>query len=158
MEHRTKTIATLVILLGVLVLFLAVFVVDIYLPRQHAAMSSGPKLGVLPSAAVLEQLKESKGVQALVIYTDSGFESAITTIKTGQAIRFTNDASGDVWIGQITNTNMPSNPKTSECDSPIEVCHVLHPGDFIELTFPDKGTFSYMNDLNPTMRGTVVVQ
>lgn len=165
-NQRTKIIGILLVLLGAVVLLLVLYVAYGYLPRQGTitpvSVSSTTPQTVdqvpPPSATVRQQLEVSHGFQAFVSIADSGFMSATTTIKAGQTIRFANSASHDVWIGQITGTNTPSNPDTSVCSGPLAVCHALHSGDFVELTFPTKGTFYYMDDLNPTMRGSVVVQ
>ena len=111
-----------------------------------------------PSAAVLKQLAQSKGFQALVSITREGFAPGTTTITQGQTIRFTNNGSRDAWIGQITDKNTPSSPNTQNCDVSFNSCHVLHPGDFSEFTFPTSGTFRYMDNLDPRTQGVVVVQ
>lgn len=111
-----------------------------------------------PSAAVLKQLAESHGFQAFISYSDGSFQPATTSIKVGQTIRFTNNGSIDIWVGEITAKNTPSNPNTQSCDVPFNSCHALHPGDFAEFTFPTAGTFNFMDDLNTATRGTVVVK
>jgi plastocyanin len=111
-----------------------------------------------PSAAVIKQLQQSNGFQALVSYVNGSFEPATTTIKVGQTIRFTNNSTHDIWVGQITTKNTPENPNTQSCDVPFNSCHALHPGDFAEFTFPRAGTYYYMDDLNTATRGGVVVK
>lgn len=111
-----------------------------------------------PSAAVLKQLQQSHGFQAFISYSNGFFQPATTTIEVGQTIRFTNNSTGDIWVGQITTKNTPADPNTQSCDVPFNSCHALHPGDFVEFTFPAKGTFFYMDDLNTTTRGAVVVK
>jgi plastocyanin len=110
-----------------------------------------------PSAAVIKQLQESHGFQALVSYADGSFQPATTTIKAGQTIRFTNNSNNDIWIGQITAKNTPADPNTQSCDVPFNSCHALHPGEFVEFTFFRAGTVLYMDDLNTVTRGTIVV-
>ena len=111
-----------------------------------------------PSAAVMKQLEQSHGFQALVSYSNGSFQPSSITIKAGQAIRFINNSTHDIWIGQITAKNTPLNPNTEYCDVPFNSCHALHPGDFAEFTFPQAGTFLYMDDLNTVTRGAVVVK
>jgi len=106
---------------------------------------------------VIRQLQESHGFQALVAYADNSFQPATTTIKQGQTIRFTNDSSQTIWVAQITTLNTPGNPNRASCDVPFNSCHALKPGDFVEFTFPMKGTFHYMDNLDTAIRGVVVV-
>jgi plastocyanin len=111
-----------------------------------------------PSAAVIAQLQASKGFQALVSYTDRGFESATTTITQGETVRFTNNSTHPVWVGEITVANTPENPNTQTCDVPFNSCKALNPDDFKEFTFPTKGTFPYMDELDTATRGAIVVK
>jgi plastocyanin len=111
-----------------------------------------------PNAAVVMQLQESHGFQAFVSYTDGSFQPATSTIKVGQTIRFTNNSSNDIWVGQITSENTPSDPNTQGCDVQFNSCHALRPGNFAEFTFPAIGTFYYMDNLDTATRGAVIVE
>lgn len=111
-----------------------------------------------PSAAVIKQLQESKGFQALVSFTDDGFEGATTTIKAGQSVRFTDNSSASVWIGEITPSDTPQNPNTQSCDVFFNSCHALQTGEFIEFSFPNPGIYYYMDNLDPSVRGAIVVK
>jgi plastocyanin len=160
--QRAKVIGVLTTLLGAAILLFIAYAVSVYLPGRGntPVASSTQQTGQVPppSPAVMQQLKAGHGFQAFVSITDSGFISPTTTIKAAQTIRFSNDSSHDVWIGEITSQNTPRNPDTSACNAPFNVCHALHPGDFVELTFPSRGTFHYMDDLNTSKQGAVIVK
>lgn len=111
-----------------------------------------------PSPTVIQQLQKSHGFQAFVSYAGGSFQPSTTTIEADQTIRFTNNSSHDVWIGQITDNNTPVNPDTEYCDIPFNSCHALHPGDFAEFTFPQAGIFYFMDNLDTATRGAVIVK
>ena len=152
------------VVLSILALLIVIYGVTILIVQQQKPEAPAPPVvapsakGTPPSPAVLQQLKESHGFQAFVSYTNGSFEPATSTIKVGQVIRYTNNSSHNIWIGQITDKNTPEKPNTQYCDVPFNSCHALHPGDFAEFTFPQAGTFYYMDDLNTATRGAVVVR
>lgn len=152
-------------LLGVTVLLFIAYVTYVYMPRQStvapvSTSSTSQTSGkvVPPSAAVMQQLAESHGFQAFVSITDSGFEPATTTIKVGQTIRFTNNSSQSVQIGQLASENMPASPGAQSCGVSFNPCRTLQRGDFAEFTFSTKGAFLYMDTLNTATQGAVIVK
>jgi len=158
MNHRRSAIVLSIFAFLVLVCGIASLILQM---QSTPAPSSAPRVFKIiapPSAAVIKQLDQSHGFQALVSFINGSFEPMSATIKVGQTIRFTNNSSGDVWIAEITAKNTPAAPNTQSCDVPFNSCKALHPGDFFEYTFPTVGTYKYMNNLSTSTQGTVVVQ
>lgn len=112
-----------------------------------------------PSAEVLAQLERSRGFQALISYTDNGFEPSSTTLKKGEAVRFTNNSNEALWVGEITRTNTKDNPNIATCgETDFNSCKAMKPGEFWEYSFYTAGEFSYMNNALPSHGGSVVVE
>lgn len=112
-----------------------------------------------PSAEVVAQLKASHGFQALVSYTDRGFEPMNLVMKKGDAVRFTNNSSGDLWVAASGSSAHPVYPGTSSCGtSAFDTCKALKSGEFWEFTFAKAGTWDYANNVDKTRVGTVVAQ
>jgi plastocyanin len=111
-----------------------------------------------PSAAVIQQLRNSHGFQAFVSYTNGSFQPGTTTIKVRQTVRFTNNSPHDIWVGQITTNDTPDRPDTEHCDVLFNSCRALRPGDFSEFTFTASGTYYYMDNLDTATRGAVIVK
>jgi plastocyanin len=156
--HNLRPSALLAVF-AVLLLGIAVLMVWPEMPIQPSPTATTTSTRIAPpSAAVIKQLQASHGFQAFVSYTSGSFQPATTTIKVGQTIRFTNNSSHDIWVGQITEKNTPEHPNTRYCDVPFNSCHALHAGDFAEFTFPRAGTYYFMDGLNTATRGAVVVK
>ena len=158
MNHPRSAIVFSVFALVVIVIGVAALTLRPKSAPPTPATTATTTIVAPPSAAVIKQLQESHGFQAFISYSGGSFQPATTSIKAGQTIRFTNNSANEIWIGQITSKNTPSNSNTQSCDVPFNSCHALHTGDFDEFTFPQAGTFLYMDDLNTATRGTVVVK
>lgn len=109
--------------------------------------------------AIIAQLKKSHGFQMLVSYTDRGFEPAITTIKVGNTVRFTNNSSHKLWIAAKGTSKNSIYPGTSDCgESALDSCIPLNPGDFWEFTFTQSGTWTYQNNLDKNDTAIIHIQ
>ncbi|MCR4326005.1 MAG: hypothetical protein NUV59_04395 [Patescibacteria group bacterium] len=112
-----------------------------------------------PPPDVVEMLRESKGFQALVSYTDSGFEPGEVAIEKGGTIRFTNNSSGDLWVAADGTAENPVYHGTSECGgSAFDSCRTLAPREFWEFTFEKSGTWLFRNNLKKGQTGAVRVE
>ena len=105
------------------------------------------------------KLAKSKGFSALVSYTDNGFEPKTVTIKKGEAIRFTNNSSHDVWIA-AGGTNVQIYPRTEDVcgSSNLDSCEPFAPQDFWEFSFEVPGEWHVVNNLDKSRGGTVIVE
>lgn len=119
-------------------------------------MEAGPEKGVmmLDEEYVTESTESSEPETtqtqvdyADVYYTDVGFEPATITISPNTLVRFTNNASTDMWVV-----------------SDLHPTHQLLPGFdqgevglLYEYVFEKSGTWTYHNEMNLKDTGTVVV-
>lgn len=99
------------------------------------------------STTTKEKLERSKGPNALLSYTQMGFEPREVTIKQGESVRFTNNSNRDIWIaaaaesGEHLYPGVPNGCGSSELDS----CGAIPPQDFWEFTFDAKGSWGVAN-------------
>ncbi len=134
---------------------------SISLSRSPQPVAAAPSNPIPPLTPEMQQvLATSHGFQALVSYTDRGFEPASASIKKGDTIRFTNNSSQDLWISAAGTAAGKVYPGTgNDCGaSAFDSCLVLKPHEFWEFTFTLAGTWSYRNNLNPNDTGVVKVK
>lgn len=104
-------------------------------------------------------LEKSKGFQALVSYTDRGFEPADVTLQKGEAVRFTNNSQGDLWVAATGTSGSVYPSSGNECgQSAFDSCLSLKPNEFWEFTFDVAGTWSYADNLHKDKTGIIRVQ
>lgn len=86
-----------------------------------------------------------------VTATDTGFSPSQLTIKSGETVVFLNQSSSAVWPA--------SDPHPIHTGLPgFDAKHGLAHGESYEFTFVKTGSFGYHNHLNPSTRGTIVVE
>jgi plastocyanin len=89
-----------------------------------------------------------------VTYSAVGVSPATLTIRAGDAVRFRNTASVDVWPA--------SDPHPSHGGCPgFDAQRRLRTGEEYTLTFPDVKTCTYHSHLDPSnsaLRGTIIVR
>ena len=146
---------------------LAVFVASVFLLAnvQSSAPSpmatSSPDVTEIPPLTPMMKavLEKSKGFQALVSYTDRGFEPADVVVQKGETVRFTNNSSGDLWVA-ATGASGRVYPSTgNECgQSAFDSCVPLRPQEFWEFTFEVAGLWSYTDNLHKEKTGVVRAQ
>jgi plastocyanin len=107
------------------------------------------------SDTVAEQSKHPFSL--LISYVDSGFEPATAHVHVGDTVRFTNNASGDLWVA---SSGTAFYPRTQDgCgSSDLDSCKPLSPGQFWEFTLMKKGIWQYANNLDKSKLGTIIVQ
>lgn len=142
-----------------------VFVACVYLlrvetPAPAPATSPAAERGIPPLTPEIQAvLAKSHGFQALVSYTDRGFEPNTVTIKKGDTIRFTNNSREDLWVAATGGAGALYPNITNGCgSSALDTCRVLKPLEFWEFTFDTAGTWSYQNNRDTTVTGHVRVQ
>lgn len=89
--------------------------------------------------------------QHIVQITAAGFSPAIITIHPGDTVTWVN------IDNQQHTVNSDPHP-THTLYPPLNTVGLLNPGEQKSLTFPTSGTFKYHDHLNPSLRGSVVVQ
>lgn len=124
------------------------------------AETLSPKAAEIPPLTpVMEAiLAKSTGFQALVSYTDGGFEPTTLDVKKGETVRFTNNATGDLWVAATDGAGALYPSVANGCgSSALDTCKALEPGDFWEFTFDAAGTWGYKNNSDSAKTGTVTV-
>jgi len=93
---------------------------------------------------------EEKEKEATVLVTSAGFEPSTITVPTGTKVTWVNQS------GSLTNVS-----------SDVHPTHLLYPplnlgsfdaGQSVSLVFDTAGTHGYHNHLNPSEKGTVIVE
>jgi len=155
--------------LAIAVIAAIIFALGIYLfvntgtsvPAATGTADTTLNVGQIPPLTPMMKavLEKSKGFQALVSYTDRGFEPADVTLQKGEAVRFTNNSRGDLWVA-ATGTSGPVYPSSgNECgQSAFDSCLSLKPNEFWEFTFDVAGTWSYADNLHKDKTGIIRVQ
>jgi plastocyanin len=94
-----------------------------------------------------------------VTYTDNGFSPASVTIPQGGTVIWKNMSSSGVRVSSDPHPLHNGYPTTGGCvGSTFDACKSILPGDSWPFTFTFVGSWGYHNHLNPSQRGTVVVQ
>ena len=131
----------------------------------HQSLGDKIRLGLVSppsiSTTTEQKLELHHSFQALVSYTDQGFEPKDVTIKAGQTVRFTNNSSGKLWVG-ATSANgsiYPSDSATLCGASSLDSClPPVAPQDFWEVTLTQRGDWQYTNLIGNTSAGIVKIQ
>ena len=152
-----KTSLTLFHRIGLLVLCIAVLLglgaIGVITGPRFSSLNTAPRTagdaireGTAPIPAlspdVEQALSTSKGFQALISYTDRGFEPGMLSIKKGETVRFTNNSSNDLQVA-IRGDSSSSN---------------IAPQYFWEHTFEASGAYVVTNASDASKTGTVNVQ
>jgi plastocyanin len=98
---------------------------------------------------------------ALVSYTNDGFEPQSISIAQGETVRFVNNSPRELWVAGDNHPTHTLYPEKSAADclgTSFDTCHALQAGKFWEFTFNHAGSWGFHNHLRAIDRGTVVVQ
>lgn len=87
---------------------------------------------------------------ANISLTNQGFEPSTITIKTGTKVVWTNKSSDAATVN--------SDPHPIHNLFPFLNLGRFEPGSQLDVIFSDKGKFTYHNHLNPSDKGTVIVE
>lgn len=105
-----------------------------------------------PTGAPYAQGPQGQPLQdAIVVYTDSGFSLATTTIKLGQTVVFKNQSFVAMWPASGPH---PTHTLYPEFDAKTSIA----PSGTYSFTFMKVGTWPFHNHLNPTHFARVVVE
>ncbi len=105
-----------------------------------------------PSAAVTSPSPSSQATKAAttVTITSTGFDPQTITIKAGTKVTWVNKSG--------TTANVSSDPHPIHTDYPPLNLGSFTNGSSVSLTFDASGTHGYHNHLNPSQKGTIIVQ
>lgn len=129
-------------IVGIIVLLLIVIAGGYLLVRPTMAPSPTTQpTGVQPTSAA---------TQNTVMLTATGYSPAVLTIKAGTTVTWVNKSSEEATVN--------SNPHPTHTDYPPLNLGSFADGASLTLTFPQAGTYGYHNHLNPSEKGTIIVQ
>jgi plastocyanin len=103
---------------------------------------------------LMESINELDQLQATsyeVLITSSGFIPSTLTIKVGDTVTFVNKDSKPHWPASDphpTHTNYPG----------FDALRPLKTGESYSFTFTKQGAWGYHDHLNPSLRGTIIVE
>ena len=99
-----------------------------------------------------------RGFQLLVSYVNSGFEPKEATIHTGDTVRFTNNSSHEMWVASDGSSGPVYPGVQNGCgSSALDTCKTLRPGEYWEFTFTQVGSWSFVNNLDKSASGVLIV-
>lgn len=130
-------------------------------PAPSIAENVRKGIAPIPMFTEATQSKLEKGpvFHALVSYVDTHFEPAVVTIQKGQTVRFTNNASSDVWIA-AHGANVEIYPRTNAVcgSSDLDSCEAFAPQDFWQFTFDTAGEWEVINNLDKSKGAKIIVE
>ena len=99
---------------------------------------------------------------ALITYTEKGFEPSSVTIKSGQSVRWMNAATDDseTWPASAVHPTHSVYPETTEQDclgSAFDACRGLKLGGSWQFIFNQVGEWRFHDHLHPSKTGVVIV-
>jgi plastocyanin len=103
----------------------------------------------------------TQGYDALMTWTDNGFNPTTLTIKKGETVRFLNQGTGSFWPASDVHPTHRTYPQKSPSDclgSSFDACKGLSAGAFFDFTFTSAGSWGCHNHLRASHRCTIVVE
>lgn len=121
------------------------------------------QLPVAPAPPITKHMQDvvanSKGFSQFISYTDNGFEPADVTIKKGEAVRFTNNSSHNMWIMSSGGDGGMYPAAANSCgQTSFDTCVAFPPNEIWEFTFDVPGTWVYRNNVNKSDVGVIHVK
>ena len=110
------------------------------------------------SSSVTTNALKGHTFQLLISYVDLGFEPHSAKIHAGDTVRFVNNSTRDLWVAANGITGKIYPGIQDGCgSSALDSCRSLAPGAYWEFTFTEKGTWSFVNNLDKSNEGNVSV-
>jgi plastocyanin len=98
----------------------------------------------------VNQNTNSASTPTIVNVTNTGFSPASVTVKVGATVEWTNVSGSEIFIA--------SDPHPTHTDLPGLSSGTVANGATYSFTFTKVGTWGYHNHLDPTTKGTIIVQ
>ena len=143
----------------IIVLILAVIVIGagayfMTRPSKISSTSTSEKVSTTSpdtnSNGTPAQSNDQTQVSSTVIYTDSGFSPASTTIKSGESVKFVNNSSRAL---QLDSDPHPTHTNNEELN-----VGAIGKGESVVVKLTTTGTWNYHNHLRTGDSGTIIVQ
>lgn len=128
------------------ILILVVVAAGIYFYGKTASKDTS---NTQPAPSEQTQTTSDSGAQVITL-TPDGFTPATLTVKVGTKVKWINKS------GQLGDVD--SDPHPVHTSYPPMNFGTFSDGSSVELVFDKAGTYHYHNHLNPSQRGTIVVQ
>lgn len=91
--------------------------------------------------------------------TDDGFPPNRLFIKRCDKVVFLNKGQSSHWPASDVHPTHSNYPKAGGCiGSAFDACDGVKPGDSYSFVFEEKGTWDYHDHMNPSLKGTIVVE
>ncbi len=135
------------------ILISIVAVVIVILAGAFLLSNKTNKQPVVKTPTVQSQTEASpsaKTEEATVTLTQSGFDPQTLTVKVGTKVTWINKSGEEAAID--------SDPHPIHTSYPPLNLGAVADGGSLSLTFDQKGTYNYHNHLNPSEKGTVIVE
>lgn len=162
-----KTSIAILVVIVVLVVGGAVWYFTQSPSYSPSAGSSPSSTGLSGNVSGLPQSTSTPGIpntgtvpiSVSVSYDGNGFSPATVTIVQGTSVVFKNNSSKDLRVASDPHPLHNGYPTTGGCvGSTFDSCQTIPPGSSWTFRFDIVGSWGYHNHLNPSQRGTVVVQ
>lgn len=95
-----------------------------------------------------------------IVYTDDGYVPNEVTVKKGEAVRWINRSSRDMWPASAVHPTHSLYPEKSDTDclgSSFDACEYLPPDSRWEYTFQEVGDWRFHDHIRPSKTGIVHV-
>lgn len=113
----------------------------------------------LPAGIALVQDGEHVIAAKVVEIGADGFSPATLTIKQGETVQFINKDAQPHWPASAVHPTHTAYPETGGCiGSKFDACAVLKQNETFNFTFNQIGTWKYHDHLNPSLKGTIIVE
>jgi plastocyanin len=95
-----------------------------------------------------------------ISYTENGYDPAEVSIKKGQAVKWINNSSAEMWPASAVHPTHSIYPEKSDSDclgSSFDACRRMSPGESYEFTFHEAGDWKFHDHVRPSKTGVVHV-
>lgn len=131
-------------------------------PDQNLAVSPSEQADAVPDPDEHADVPPRAPMTATVIYGPDGFSPATVTIKKGDAVTFTNQGGGKMWVASDihpTHEGYSGTTKNQHCPdtagAAFDQCSV---GTTYSFTFQKAGAWPYHNHARSSDGGMIIVK
>lgn len=111
------------------------------------------------TTAMGDSMGDSAAMPKTVEITAAGFSPNSVTINAGEKVEFVNKDTQTHWPASDTHPTHTAYPQSGGCiSSAFDACAALEKDGTWGFVFTEKGTWRYHDHLNPSFKGTVVVE
>lgn len=142
-------------IIGAVIIVVLILAGWYFIKSQKTATAPSQTESTTPATQSASPSKASEGAmmkkETVVKITANGFSPKTVTIKAGEMVTWQNTDSANHTVNSIPHPTHTLYPILNKVG-------LMKSGDKKSLTFPDVGTYSYHDHLNPSNTGSVTVQ